>query len=108
MEENTIIGAGIKRTISTSKTRKITARRKNRVEKGIRALFLGSKPHSKGEVFSRSILDRALKEYAINITIGGKIAAIIKAEKRSIGNGVLPIINIIKVIRSSGALPRRI
>lgn len=34
--------------------RKITARRKNRREKGIRADLLGSKPHSKGEFFSRS------------------------------------------------------
>lgn len=53
-------GVGINKTISISKTKKITARRKNRVEKGIRALFLGSKPHSKGEAFSRSLLERAL------------------------------------------------
>lgn len=54
-------GAGIRRTISMSKTRKITARRKNRVEKGIRAFLLGSNPHSNGEDFSRSLNDRVLK-----------------------------------------------
>lgn len=37
----------------------MTANRKNRMEKGRRALFLGSKPHSKGEDFSRSMDDRA-------------------------------------------------
>lgn len=41
-------------TISTSKIRKIMARRKNRREKGSRADFIGSNPHSKGELFSRS------------------------------------------------------
>lgn len=51
-------GAGIRRTISISNTRKITARRKNRREKGIRAFALGSNPHSKGEDFSRSSEDR--------------------------------------------------
>ena len=49
-----IKGTGSKRTISISKIRKITARRKNRSEKGIRADLLGSKPHSNGEFFSRS------------------------------------------------------
>lgn len=43
------------RAISISKTRKITANKKNRVEKGMRADLLGSNPHSKGELFSRSI-----------------------------------------------------
>lgn len=33
----------------------MTARRKNRKEKGIRADDFGSKPHSKGEDFSRSV-----------------------------------------------------
>ncbi len=49
-----IVGAGRRRTISMSNTRKITARRKNRRENGIRAEFLGSKPHSNGDSFSRS------------------------------------------------------
>lgn len=43
---------GIKRTISTSKIKKRTASRKNRIEKGTRAEKLGSNPHSKGEFFS--------------------------------------------------------
>jgi len=53
-----IIGIGIRRTISISNTIKITASRKNRVENGIREEFIGSNPHSNGEVFSRSVLDR--------------------------------------------------
>lgn len=55
-----ISGAGISRMISMSNTRKITARRKKRVENGIRAFLLGSNPHSKGVVFSRSLCLRAL------------------------------------------------
>lgn len=58
-------GSGRRRAISISNTRKITARRKNRIEKGRRALFLGSNPHSKGEDFSRSINERE----EINIVI---------------------------------------
>jgi len=49
------IGKGIIRAISISNTRKITARRKKRVEKGIREELLGSKPHSNGLLFSRSL-----------------------------------------------------
>ena len=41
-------GKGVNKAISTSKTRKITANRKNRREKGIRAVESGSNPHSKG------------------------------------------------------------
>ena len=43
--------------ISTSKIRKITVIKKKWSENGIRAIILGSKPHSKGEHFSRSIND---------------------------------------------------
>jgi len=46
---------GINNVISTSKIKKITAIKKNCNEKGIRAELLGSKPHSKGLFFSRSI-----------------------------------------------------
>ena len=42
-----------------SNTRKIIAKRKKRRENGRRALFLGSKPHSKGESFSRLGVVRA-------------------------------------------------
>ncbi len=45
---------GRSNAISTSKIKKITAIRKNRNEKGNRAEFLGSNPHSKGDLFSRS------------------------------------------------------
>lgn len=37
-----------------SNTRKITANKKNRMEKGIRAVDIGSNPHSNGDIFSRS------------------------------------------------------
>ncbi len=47
-------GMGRRRTISMSKTRKITARRKKRRENGVRAEECGSKPHSNGDSFSRS------------------------------------------------------
>lgn len=49
-----IIGRGNNKVISTSKIRKITAIKKKRNENGIRAVFKGSNPHSKGEDFSRS------------------------------------------------------
>ena len=49
---------GIKRTISMSKTKKMIVNKKNRIEKGIRADFIGSNPHSKGESLSRSIEER--------------------------------------------------
>ena len=49
------MGKGRSRTSSMSKTRKMTASRKNRIEKGSRAFVFGSKPHSNGEAFSRSL-----------------------------------------------------
>jgi len=42
-------GTGRSRATSTSKMRKTTASKKNRREKGVRAEFLGSNPHSKGD-----------------------------------------------------------
>ena len=72
-----IVGIDIRRTISISKTMKIIASKKNRVEKGIRAVLLGSNPHSNGEDFSRSSDDRVAKIHAaINTTEGIKIAII--------------------------------
>jgi len=69
------VGIDISRTISMSKTMKIMASKKNRVEKGIRAVLLGSNPHSNGEDFSRSSEDREAKTHAaINTTEGIKIA----------------------------------
>lgn len=57
-------GIGMARTISISKIIKIMPSKKNRRENGIRALFLGSKPHSNGEVFSRSLNVRIFKNHA--------------------------------------------
>lgn len=48
---------GKRRTISTSKIKKIIVTRKKRREKGTRAFFNGSKPHSNGDNFSRSLED---------------------------------------------------
>jgi hypothetical protein len=53
---NIVIGIGSSSAISTSKIIKITAIRKNRDEKGSRAEFFGSNPHSNGDLFSRSSL----------------------------------------------------
>ena len=72
-----VIGVGIKRAISISKTRKITANRKNRKENGNRAFLLGSKPHSKGDLFSRSTVDRAEIIIEINKTASGTTRAIV-------------------------------
>lgn len=47
------MGRGISNTISMSKTTKIIAKRKNRMENGTRALWFGSNPHSYGDIFSR-------------------------------------------------------
>jgi hypothetical protein len=51
-----IIIIGKIRAISTSKIKKIIVIKKNRIEKGRRDEFIGSKPHSKGDVFSRSFI----------------------------------------------------
>ena len=55
--------------ISTSKMRKIIAIKKNRIEKGIREELKGLNPHSKGDIFSRIILDFKDKKEEIIITI---------------------------------------
>jgi hypothetical protein len=69
------IGIGINNTISISNTIKIIARRKNRIENGIRALWLGSNPHSKGDDFSRFVVERIVVINAIENTINGRIIA---------------------------------
>jgi len=70
------IGMGISRTISISNTRKITASKKNRMENGIRAEWIGSNPHSNGDAFSRLVFDRFDKIHAIINTRGGMIVAV--------------------------------
>lgn len=52
-----VIIIGIMITISISKIRNRTAIKKNCDENGIRDELFGSKPHSNGDVFSRSIID---------------------------------------------------
>lgn len=72
------IGIGMRRTISMSNTMKITARRKNRIENGIRADRVGSNPHSNGDSFSRLLnVDRVAVIHAIITSSGGiKIATL--------------------------------
>jgi hypothetical protein len=78
LEEVIRVGSGIRRTISISNTMKITARRKNRSENGIRALWLGSNPHSNEVVFSRSGLARMKMLHASSRRIRGIIAAMME------------------------------
>jgi hypothetical protein len=113
-------------TISISNTIKIIPRRKKRKEKGIRAVFLGSNPHSKGEHFSRSKIDRVFKNHAaikVAIVINNDIIEarrnrdinrkynyylLIKSQmlftSSPVRHRVLSIFNVIRVIRSSGAV----
>jgi hypothetical protein len=80
------IGIGINKTISISNTIKIIANRKNRIEKGIRALWLGSNPHSNGDDFSRLDNDRIAVIYATINTINGRIIAMEDDDINSIIN----------------------
>lgn len=66
-----IITIGKINAISTSKIKKITAIKKNRNEKGIRADLFGSNPHSNGDLFSRSLINFFDRIVAIIITIIG-------------------------------------
>jgi hypothetical protein len=83
---NSIIrGIGMRRTISISNTIKIIANKKNRVENGIRAALLGSNPHSNGEDFSRSTIDRDDKIKAvIRTAIGSNMAISVNIKARFI------------------------
>lgn len=51
------IGNGRRNIISMSKIKNKMANKKNRMENGIRALEVGSNPHSKTDNFSRSLAD---------------------------------------------------
>ena len=75
------IGVGIRSTISMSNTRKMIAKRKNRIENGIRAKWLGSKPHSNGDIFSRWRFIRSDRNIAKTKRIIG-IAIAVKDEIR--------------------------
>lgn len=79
-----IIIIGKINAISTSKIKKIIAIIKNRIEKGRREESEGSNPHSKGDLFSRSIKAFLDKKEAKIITISAinkTIKAIIITEK---------------------------
>ena len=79
-------------TISISNTRKMTANRKNRVEKGRRALSFGSKPHSKGVDFSRSLSLRELRiKASAIIRIAIRVANRIESVGISIHTGSLDL-----------------
>lgn len=69
-------GSGMSRTISMSKTIKITASKKKRMENGIRADRIGSNPHSNGDNFSRFLI---IERMAVNIDtkyrMGGRMIA---------------------------------
>ena len=69
LEISMIDARGSNSVISTSKIKKITAIKKNRNENGRRAVPFGSKPHSKGEFFSRSEIVFFDSKEAIAITI---------------------------------------
>jgi hypothetical protein len=78
-------GIGRSSTISTSNTMKIMAKRKNRIENGIRAVFFGSNPHSNAEDFSRSMNDRMLmNQDAPNVRIARVAAIIVRRSGRII------------------------
>ena len=64
-----IIIIGKIKAISTSKIKKIIVIKKKRIEKGSREEFIGSNPHSKGDVFSRSFNDFFDSKEARYITI---------------------------------------
>lgn len=63
------IPKGNNKAISMSKIKKIKVVKKNRIEKGLRAFLKGEKPHSKGVIFSRSLLDFSDNIIASVITI---------------------------------------
>jgi hypothetical protein len=77
-----------------SNTIKIMLSRKNRMENGIRALFLGSNPHSNGDVFSRSDELRVDRNHAaVNVSSLKIAAADVENNKRDMGLGINLIIS---------------
>jgi hypothetical protein len=79
-----IIIIGKIKAISTSKIKKIIVIKKNRIEKGSRDEFIGSNPHSKGEVFSRSVNDFFDNKDANVITIAEIIKIMVDIKYRII------------------------
>lgn len=80
-----VIGMGSSSAISTSKIIKITAIKKNRDEKGNRAEFFGSNPHSNGDLFSRSsVIFLEISVVKIMIAADSRMASVAVAEIISI------------------------
>ena len=78
-------GIGRSKTISTSNTIKMIANRKNRIENGIRAVFLGSNPHSNADDFSRSLFVRIFRNHdSVNVRIATVDAIIASVSGRII------------------------
>lgn len=86
-------GSGINSTISMSNTMKMMLSRKKRIENGTRALFFGSNPHSKGEVFSRSDDLRVASTQATPRTRRQMVVAVIKENVRRVMDWKLKIIS---------------
>jgi hypothetical protein len=74
-----VIGIGNSSAISTSKIMKITAIKKNYNEKGSRAEFFGSNPHSNGDLLSRFSLIFFLIKVAKIIIVADKMAVTVAA-----------------------------
>ena len=75
-----------------SNTKNNTANKKNRRENGIRADSFGSKPHSNGDIFSASSVDREDNTNAANNTkIGRANATVDKNRERVIHIGCIVI-----------------
>jgi hypothetical protein len=81
--------------ISTSKIKKIIEIKKNRIENGIREESIGSNPHSKGEVFSRSriVFFEIKREILITIILIKKITKIISSKFKIIYTKIFRPIN---------------
>lgn len=88
-----------------SNTRNRIVNRKNRREKGMRADFLGSNPHSKGEALSRSWAVRIERAVAVDRIRVAKIRImVVNVTYKSISIGGKLIICRIRTAHSSGAV----
>lgn len=76
---------------------KIRASKKNRKENGIRAVFLGSKPHSNGDDFSRSADDRVARAQAAPNTSITRVEAMIMNRIEAVINWEYIIFSWLKV-----------
>jgi len=92
-------GRGRIRTISISKTRNRTAKIKKRRENGSREVDEGSNPHSKGEDFSRFILNLKFSKYERKRITDGIRIRIKKNIINTKGDLIFYNINVIRFIR---------